>query len=222
MTSKTASRGVRRLLAAAIVVAATMAGRAPRPLDDDGRIVRATLAMLASERAATASPLCIDDRTRGEPLAIFRTMRGKAIGHDLRWRHPAPLHAAPTVSNRALFEDAIGRDRLRIEEPQSTGAALPAAAQRRLDTAATRLAMVGGSTAVTFGAAAAVPGAIPRWWLWNRVRSECARTYVLSRIVRDANTAFVTVTADHWGTTYAVERSGADWRVGAQWDNWLY
>lgn len=202
--------------------ALTLSACAPRPLDDDGRIVRATLALLATGRDPAAPALCIDNRTRGEPLAIFRTMRAASIDHDLRWRQPAPLHAIPRVSGRALFEDAIGKNALRIQEPPSNGAVLPAADQRRLDTAATTLAILGESNSVTFGDNAAVAGVAPRWWLLNRLHAACERTYVLSRIVRNVDTAFVTVSADHWATTYAVGRAGADWRVTAQWDSWLY
>lgn len=199
-----------------------LSGCAPRTLDDEGRIVRATLGILASNRPASAPPLCIDNRTRGEPLAIFRTMRAANTEHDLRWRTPAALQARPKVSGRDLFEDAIGRNKLRIEEPQSIGAILPATEQRRLDATATAMAIVGDSGSATFGEAAAAPGTRPRWWLANRIAGGCDRIYVLSRIVRDARVAFVTVTADHWGTTYAVERRGDAWQVTAQWDSWLY
>lgn len=199
-----------------------LSGCAPATLDDDGRIVRATLGVLAAARAAGSPPLCVDNRTRGEPLAIFRTMRAATTEHDLRWREPAAFQARPRISGRALFEDAIGRNRLRIDEPQSVGAILPANDQRRLDTAATTMAILGDSGSATFGKAAASPGTRPRWWLANRVGPGCDRVYVLSRIVHDARIGFVTVTADHWGTTYAVERWGDDWRVAAQWDSWLY
>ncbi|HVF95533.1 MAG TPA: hypothetical protein VM900_14575 [Sphingomonas sp.] len=195
---------------------------APAALDDDGRIVRATLRVLVRDRPATAPALCIDNRTRGEPLAIFRTMRASGNEHELRWRHPAALHAATPVTQRALFEDAIGRNRLRIVEPQSTGATLSAADQRKFDTAATALAIMGKSDSVALDTGMAVPGASPRWWLLNRIHTGCDRVHVLSKIVRDAQIGFVTVSADHWGTTYAVERNGADWRVTAQWNSWLY
>jgi hypothetical protein len=204
------------------VATVALTGCTAPALDDRGKIVRATLRVLAEDRAVAAAPLCVDDRTRGEPLAIFRTMRARGNDHDLRWRHPAPLHASQHVSNRALFEDAIGRNRLRIAEPRSTEAVLPAADQRRLDGVATNLAIAGPSEAITIGSTAAAPGIAPRWWLINRARGDCARTYVLSRVVDNGRTGFVTVTADHWGTTYAVEREGADWRVVAKWNSWLY
>ena len=200
---------------------ALLAGCSAAPIDDDGRVVRATLALLASGRA-TNEPLCVDDRSRGEPLAIFRTMRAETPEGDRHWRHPAPLTPPDRVSGRELFEDATGRTRLRIAEPQSNAAALPAVDQRRLDAAATSLASVGDSRAVTIGAAEAVPGVSAHWWLLNRLRAGCDRRYQLSRIVRSADLGFVTVTADHWGTTYAVERVGRDWRVTAQWNSWLY
>ncbi|WP_375420722.1 hypothetical protein [uncultured Sphingomonas sp.] len=206
------------MLAALVLL---LPGCTAAPIDDDGRIVRATLTLLASGRTG-AEPLCVDDRTRGEPLAIYRTMRAQTAEGDRHWRHPAPLRAPGGVSGRALFEDAVGSNRLRIAEPRSTAAALPAVDQRRLHAAATSLALVGESDAVTIGDAEAVPGASARWWLINRFRAGCDRRYLLSRIVRSASTAFVTVTADHWGTTYAVERVRGDWRVTAQWNSWLY
>lgn len=208
----------RHMLAALALV---LPGCDATPIDDDGRIVRATLALLANGRTGDG-PLCVDDRTRGEPLAIYRTMRAQAAKGDRHWRHPAPLRALGPVSQRALFEDAIDRNRLRIAEPRSTAAALPATEQRRLDAAATSLALVSKSDAVTIGDAEAVPGVSARWWLLNRFRAGCERRYLLSRVVRSGDTGFVTVTADHWGTTYAVERSGGTWRVTAQWNSWLY
>ncbi len=213
-----AQRGLACLLTAAIA----LSGCTAPVLDDRGKIVRATLQMLASDRAPTAPALCVDDRTRGEPLAIYRTMRAAGNEHDLRWHYPGPLHGEQRVSNRALFEDAIGRNRLRIAEPLSTGAVLPAADQRRLDTAATALAVVGASEGITIGAAAAAPGTAPRWWLHNRARRDCDRIYVVSRVVSDGRNGFLTVTADHWGTTYAVVRDRAEWRVAAKWSSWLY
>jgi hypothetical protein len=212
------ARGVGMMMLGALA----LAGCAQRPLDDDGKIVRATLALLVTGRPAGEADLCIDNRTRGEPLAIFRTMRAASIDHDLRWHQPTPLHAIPRVTGRALFEDAIGKNNLRIQEPPTVGAVLPATDQRRLDTAATTLSILGESNNVSFGADAAATGAAPRWWLLNRLHSGCERTYVLSRIVRNADTGFVTVSADHWATTYAVGRAGGDWRVTAQWDRWLY
>lgn len=213
----TLRRGLHLLAAVALL----LPGCTAAPIDDDGRIVRATLALLASGRTGD-EPLCVDDRTRGEPLAIFRTMRAQTAEGDRHWRHAAPLRALGRVSGRALFDDAIGRNRLRIAEPQSIAAALPATDQRRLDAAATSLALVGDSSAVTIGVAEAPPGVSARWWALNRFRTGCARHYLLSRVVRSGDTGFVTVTADHWGTTYAVERAGETWRVTAQWNSWLY
>ena len=45
------------------------------PAGDDAAIVRATLTLLESGRSPDAPALCVDSRPRGEPLAIYRTMR---------------------------------------------------------------------------------------------------------------------------------------------------
>ncbi len=206
---------------AALVTAGLLAGCAPAPTAPDAAIVRAVLALLQSDRAPTAPGLCVDARPRGAALAIFRTMRMTTEPDERPWRSPAPLGAAPHVKGQQLFEDAVGRDRLRIREPETPAPALPRAAQLRLDAAARALSLADRSTDHVVGDDLAPPGMAVRWWLLNRLRG-CERTFILSRIARNDAIGFVTVTADHWGTTYAVERVSGVWRVTGQWDKWLY
>ena len=215
----------RRTAAAAVmatlVTAGLLAGCTPAPAPQDAAIVRAVLALLQSDRAPAAPGLCVDARPRGTALAIFRTMRMTTEPDERPWRSPAPLGAAPRVKGRQLFEDAVGRDRLRIREPETPAPALPRAAQLRLDAAARALSLADRSTDHVVGDDLAPPGMAVRWWLLNRLRG-CERVYTLSRIARNDAIGFVTVTADHWGTTYAVERVSGGWRVTGQWDKWLY
>ncbi len=205
----------------ATIAGALLAGCTPAPVAGDAGIVRAVLALLQSGRAPTAPGLCVDARPRGTALAIFRTMRMTTEPDERPWRSPAPLGAAPRVQGRQLFDDAVGRDRLRIREPETSAPALPRDMQVRLDAAARTLSLADRSTDYAMNDDLAPPGMAVRWWLLNRFLG-CERTFVLSRIARDDAIGFVTVTADHWGTTYAVERRGQDWRVIAQWDKWLY
>lgn len=198
----------------------SLSGCGTAPVGDDAAIVRATLALMATGRSADR-PLCVDNRPRTQPLAIFRTMRINSEPDEHPWREPEPLRAEPKVSGRDLFEDATGRDRLRIREPDDAAEPLPREEQARLDARARALSVDDQSTGYVLSQDMAPPGLAVRWWLLNRLRG-CERTMVLSRVVHGADTGFITVTLDHWGTTYAVERAGTDWRVTAQWDSWLY
>lgn len=198
-----------------------LAGCGTLPAGDDAAIVRATLNLLASGRSPDAPPLCVDSRPRGEPLAIFRTMRLNSEPDEHEWREPRPLTVEPRVTGRELFNDATDRDKLRIQEPDDDAEPLPREEQQRLDARARALSVEGQSTGFALDDDLAPPRMAVRWWLLNRLRG-CERTAVLSRIVHDRQTAFVTVMIDHWGTTYALERSGKDWRMAAQWDSWLY
>ncbi|MBJ6120481.1 hypothetical protein JAO74_01615 [Sphingomonas sp. BT553] len=192
------------------------------PGNDDAAIVRATLALLQSGRAPTAPGLCVDSRPRGAALAIFRTMRMTTEPDERPWRLPAPLGTPPRVVGRQLFDDATGRDRLRIREPDAETAELPRETQARFDAAARALSLADRSESFAMNDDIAPAGMAVRWWLMNRIMRGCERTFVLSRIARNDRIGFITVTADHWGTTYAVERATDGWRVTGQWDKWLY
>lgn len=192
------------------------------PAGDDAAIVRATLALLVSERSPGAPALCVDSRPRGEPLAIYRTMRINSEPDEREWRTPVPLRGEPKVGGRQLFDDATDREKLRIPEPDDEADPLPRDEQARLEAAARALSQDGQSTGFNLDGSLAPAGMKVRWWLMNRVAGGCDRTVVLSRLVHDARTGFITVTLDHWGTTYALQRAGAGWQVVAQWDSWLY
>ncbi|MFS0773307.1 hypothetical protein [Sphingomonas sp. 1P08PE] len=192
------------------------------PVGDDAAIVRATLALLVLERSPGAPALCVDSRPRGEPLAIYRTMRINSEPDEREWRTPVPLRGEPKVGGRQLFDDATDREKLRIPEPDDEAEALPRDEQARLEAAARALSQDGQSTGFNLDGSLAPAGMKVRWWLMNRVAGGCDRTVVLSRLVHDARTGFITVTLDHWGTTYALQRAGAGWQVVAQWDSWLY
>lgn len=192
------------------------------PGNDDAGIIRATLAMLQTGRTPQMARFCVDSRPRGEALAIFRTMRMTTEPDERPWRVPAPLGVPPRVAGRALFDDAVGRDKLRIREPDAASPELPRETQVRFDAAARALSLADRSGSFAMGGDVAPAGMAVRWWLMNRVRGDCERTFVLSRIARTDRIGFITVTADHWGTTYAIERGKAGWQVTGQWDKWLY
>ncbi len=199
-----------------------VAGCAAAPAGDDAAIVRATLVLLGTGVSPDGPALCVDSRPRGEPLAIYRTMRINSEPDDRQWRTPVPLRGEPKVGGRQLFDDATDREKLRIREPDDDTDLLPRDAQARLEASARALSQDGQSIGFALDGSLAPPAMKVRWWLMNRVAGGCDRTIVLSRLVHDARTGFITVTVDHWGTTYALERVGAGWQVSAQWDSWLY
>ncbi len=205
-----------------LAVPALLSACTAPPVGDDAAIVRATLALLGSGRSPGAPALCVDSRPRGEPLAIYRTMRLNSEPDEREWRTPVPLRGEPKVAGRQLFDDATDREKLRIREPDDEAEALPRERQAALEASARALSVDGQSAGFTLDDTLAPPTMTVRWWLMNRVAGGCERTIVLSRLVHDARTGFITVTLDHWGTTYALERVGNEWRVGAQWDSWLY
>ncbi|GGB25966.1 hypothetical protein GCM10011380_14440 [Sphingomonas metalli] len=209
------------LVATTPLLALTLASCAGAPEGDTAQILRATLALLETGRSPNAPQLCVDSRPRGEPLAIYRTMRINSEPDEHQWREAEPLRTEPKVHGRDLFNDATGRETLRIREPDEAAEPLPREAQAQLDARARAMSVDGESLGFAMDGSLAPANMAVRWWLMNRLHG-CERTVVLSRLVHDGKTGFITATLDHWGTTYALERSGAGWRVAAQWDTWLY
>ncbi len=190
-----------------------------RPLDTQEKIVRATLRVLASD----GQDVCVDRRTRGAPLAVFRAMDGAppASRRPLAWRAPQPLRPPAGLSGKELFRDQIQDQRTYLRQPDVGPEALSYNEQRSLDLAARRLslALPAPSTVVESGS---VPGTTTRWWLFNKFAPGCVPNFTLSNPVWDAGVGFVTASADHWATTYAIQPRGNDWVATAQWSVWLY
>lgn len=202
------------------VMTAGCAAQSAQPLDDSAQVVGAVVTTLASD----GQHICADSRTRGQPLAIYRTMTyaPPAARRPLAWHVPGPLRPPRPLSQRDLYEDQIQGRRVYLREPGTGMVALPAEAQRQLDTAARALSISDFEAPDDVGRAYTGPNLTARWWLINRFRRDCTPTYTLTRPVIRKNVAFVSVTAGHWGTTYAVVRRDGAWKTAAQWSNWLY
>ncbi|MEG3174722.1 hypothetical protein U1872_00655 [Sphingomonas sp. RB3P16] len=173
---------------------------------------------------ADGKPVCIDGRTRGKPLAIFRTMMvapDPARGR-LEWFAPQPLRPEGMLSAQQLFDDQIRADHIVLNKPQQAARTLSNALQGQLNSAAAQLSLDQDETRVTISETAAAPLAKSRWWIRNRVDTACSPIYTASNPVVAKNVAFVSVTAGHWGTTYAFHKQAAGWSPVAQWTNWLY
>lgn len=197
---------------------------ASAPLDDDAQIVRAVLGVLTSDGRG----ICVDRKTRGQPLAVFRTMNEapKASRVPLGWRPPGPLRPPVDPSAKAIWQQEMHRkpeqETLRLREPGNRGSAdLPPLEQMRLNGRATALAKAPSET-VTIADGWNVPHVTARWAPRNWLSGACDPRYVLTNPVHAADMAFVTVTAGHWGTTYALEKAAGQWRPAAQWSTWLY
>ena len=195
---------------------------AQRPLEDRELIARAVLALLAS----TGQAVCIDDRTNGEPLAVFREMSKapRPARSELRWHTPLPLRPEAEVTLQDLKRAELDHQSFAINEPGPRRDALPGLDQMRLDGSAQRLSQPVGTVneRVSIRGSWTPRGVKARWWPLNRVRRDCRPLFEISDPVRDRERAFVTVRSEHWGTVYALERRGTDWSVIAEWSRWLY
>ncbi|SEN61301.1 hypothetical protein SAMN05192583_3150 [Sphingomonas gellani] len=229
--SRRSARADRHPLLRAAIPLAVLAGTTgcggggPRPLDDEEKMVRSVLTLLAS----TKNPVCTDDHTRENALAVYRemTLAPRPSRAELHWYPPTPLRPDDTrneVTGRTLRRAELDGERIAIREPEPRRDALPGLAQLELDGAAKRLIRpIGGvedGVAIRRGWTPARVTA--RWWPLNRARHDCWPLFVLSDPVRDRRIGFITVRAEHWGTLYALKPQGNDWRVVAEWSRWLY
>jgi hypothetical protein len=206
-----------RTLIAALVLATS--GCASPDLSVEDRIVRAALRTMVSD----GKEVCVENRTRGAPLAVFRAMleAPNPSRRPLAWHQAGALRPPPGLSNADLYRDQIEGQQTYLTEPGAGAARLSFDAQRSLEAAARKLAYAQPSPSNRVEGSW-VPGVRSRWWLFNRLWQRCVPSYTISDPVWYDKTAFVTVSADHWATTYAAQPSGGDWHVVAQWSNWLY
>lgn len=195
-------------------------GAASTPADDTTQVMQSLLAQLTAD----GKPICVDGRTRGKPLAIFRTMMvaPDPARRALVWFAPQPLRPQGMLSDRQLFEDQIRSDHVVLDKPQQTARPLSNILQGQLNSAAGQLSLDQDETRVAISESSAVPLATIHWWVRNRFDSACSPIYTVSNPVVAKNVAFVSVTAGHWGTTYAFRKQAAAWSPIAQWTNWLY
>ncbi len=195
-------------------------GAAPAD-DDSSRIVASVLKQLT---AATPQAICVDGRTEGEPLAIFRTM---IVAPDpsrraLVWRAPGSLLPNRVVADKALGEGNLSDSRTRIPLADPATAALPMVDQVRLNEVAREAMIAVAAPQGPISDSMEAPLARVRWWPLNRIGGGCREIYVVSRPVIIRGMAFVSVTAGHQGTTYALENRQQSWVPVAQWANWIY
>lgn len=222
----TANRsGLKRAIAPVVAIAGgLMLGgcdvAAQAPLDDTTQVMQSLLALLTAD----GKPVCLDGRTRGKPLAIFQTMMvaPDPARRRLAWYAPQPLRPQGMLTGRQLFDDQIRDDHVILGKPQQSARPLSNALQGQLNSAAGQLALDQAESRVSIGASPAAPLATINWWVRNRFDTECAPIYTVSDPVVAKNVAFVSVTAGHWGTTYAFHKQAAAWSPVAQWTNWLY
>lgn len=189
------------------------------PRTDGEKLVQATLGMLSGNGA----PLCVDARTVGRPLAVFRsiTLNPPRGSRPPDWYVPDLLKPPPPVPSGVLVRSARGDGTVQIDQPTNATAPLPPRVQARLNRAANSLSLQAADQTVTI-----LPswksGIKARWWLRNRISRHCSPNYQISNPVTAANIGYVSVKGEHWGTTYAFARRESGWVATAQWRNWLY
>ncbi len=144
-----------------------------------------------------------------------------ASRRPLAWRTAQSLRPPAGLSDNELYRDQIEDQRAYLREPDVGPDKLSQDEQHSLDLAARRLslALPAASTPVHSEWA---PNTVARWWLINKFTSSCVPNFTLSNPVWDGAVGFVTVSADHWATTYVVQPRGEDWVATAQWSVWLY
>jgi len=199
------------------VAACSMPDLAPQ--NDEEKLVAATLLMLSGR----GQPVCVDATTIGQPLSVFRTLTSNPPpgATPPAWFLPDRFRPPAALSGADLYRGAQADGAVHIDQPTNGTRAVAQPAQLMLDRAAWLLSAQEADRAVTI-APSWQPAIKARWWLRNRVSRHCSPTYHVSNPVRARDIGFVTVTADHWGTTYAFKRDGNGWVARAQWSNWLY
>lgn len=213
----------RAVLALSGLLALTGCGAAEkRPLNDSEQMVQSVLGLLASD----GKGVCTDDRTEGQALAIFRemTFAPRPSREELRWHAPLPLRPPVNVTGSQLRESELEREQLTIREPDVRKDALPSVDQMRLTGAARYQGKGVGvvEESVAIRTSWAPQGVASRWWPLNRVRRDCWPLFLISDPIRTRDTGFITVRTEHWGTLYALQKTGTQWRVVAEWSRWLY
>lgn len=197
------------------IAALSLMSCARGPASDGEQIVAAVARTLASRPGS----VCVDRRTSGEALEVWRDARQvvSATAGTLGWSRPAPLTPPDKVE---YVVETAGRRQERMIEPIATARPLPRPLVQQVQSAALHLTWSDGGTEVM--SVAGGPGVSSRPWLLNRIWPRCAYAYQLSNPARFGDIGFVAVTANHWGTVYAVQHGPAGWRTIAQWTPWLY
>jgi hypothetical protein len=189
------------------------------PRNDEDKLIQATLGLLSGK----GQPLCVDATTVGHPLSVFRSIASNPPPGSTppAWFLPARFSPPAALSGADLYRGAQSDGAVHIDQPINGAAVVTTPAQAMLDHAALRLSAHDTDRPVTISPSW-LPGIKARGWLRNRVSWHCSPNYQISNPIRARDIGFVTVTANHWGTTYAFKRSGSGWAARAQWSVWLY
>lgn len=195
--------------------------KAPRPLNEDEQITRTVLELLASK----GNRICLGDQTRENALITYREMIQAPLASraQLRWYPATPLWPETEVQPGAIRKAELGKSPFTIVEPEPRTDALDGLQQMALDSAARALSSQTIDTQSVPVRAAWVPrNVFARWWPLNRWRKDCKPLFEVSNPTRARTVAFVTVRAEHWGTTYALRKIDGKWQPHAEWSRWLY
>ena len=189
------------------------------PQTVDQKIVASALEFLASD----GKFVCVDNATSGPALGMYEeTMLNRPVGMaPPAWFVPATLRPPAGLSGFELLRGAQTDTSVHIAQPANITPALAVTMQNGLNQAALQLSRASTNKPVFIGQWN-IRGVLPRWWMINRIATHCEPNYRLSNHVSTQDTGFITVIADHWATTYAFGRHGANWAVVAQWSNWIY
>ncbi len=187
--------------------------------DDAREIGKSVLALVDSR----AGKVCIDSRTRGEPLAIYRTMTlaPDPARRPLVWRPPTAIGSGDQLTGRELVNSQFSGLHPVLPEPSADVPPLPAMEQMQLNALARQLS-ARETRRVSLDMPAKSTKARIRWWAINRFDQSCTILVRLSNPVIAGNNGFVSVVSGHWGATFAMRRTGKDWKVVARWTDWLY
>lgn len=220
-TAKKLTKAIRLFaLTSTALSAASCASSSASPTNDHAKVVQALMTLLS----ANNTKVCVDGATHGAPLAIFRDMMTapEAARKPLAWHAPTPLRPPAPLTGRQIFNDVFAADRALIAPPFGNGDRLPVLKQVQYNAAAQSLLISGDVESTSIQNSPTTPTIHARWWALNRIWSECTAIYTVSHPVVGGKIAFVSVTASHWGTTYAFQQDRGVWSPTAQWTNWLY
>lgn len=220
-TAKKLTKAIRLFaLTSTALSAASCASSSASPTNDHAKVVQALMTLLS----ANNTKVCVDGATHGAPLAIFRDMMTapEAARKPLAWHAPTPLRPPAPLTGRQIFNDVFAADRALIVPPFGNGDRLPVLKQVQYNAAAQSLLISGDVESTSIQNSPTTPTIHARWWALNRIWSDCTAIYTVSHPVVGGKIAFVSVTASHWGTTYAFQQDRGVWSPTAQWTNWLY
>lgn len=211
----------RRAGVCALLILSACSSAAREPTEGE-KIVSSVLGFLSSR----GQTLCLDDETQDKSLAVFKEMAlaPRPSREQLHWFTPSPL--VPDEGNRVqnLAIRRINDAPKPLVEPGHQIDQLAPLMAYTINSEAKRFALGPGAReeSVKITKPLLPNNAVARWWPINRFKKDCSPLFVISHPIYARNLAFVTVRADHWGTTYALQREGKAWLPIGEWSRWLY